>query len=226
MISKRYYSLLLGALMAFFMLPVVHAQSEWSLNAGSNLNTGFTAMDVGGFGPIVSLEYMPAKDHFFSLELRTKYDFYFFNDGSKWATDEFGNKISPPINKNEARLDYNFFTPRIGLAPKLHLRFNKPVSLFLENEFDIGLMTGKAKYIGFDEKKKITEPIYCYSVGVGFELNVNNNWDMSIIFSMGYSTLNFKDNIVKHKPIGFQTNIPNQRAPFYCNIIFKFPLKN
>ena len=226
MLNKRCYRLLFRTLMAFFMLQIAHAQSEWSLTPGFYYNGGWSTMDVGGFGPIAGLEYKPTKTHFFSLELRTKYGFYFFNDGTEWVTDENGNKLLPPLNNNEARVDYKLFTPRIGLVPKLHLRFDKPLSLFLENELDIGLMTGKIKYFGFGERKRITEPIYCYSVGVGFEFKGDRDkGGPHLVLSMGYSTLNFINNIKKHRPTGYNVEIPNQRAPFYMNLVLKFPLK-
>ena len=40
-----------------------------------------------------------------------------------------------------------------------------------------------------------------------------------------YIILDFFDNIKKHQPIGSLENIPNQHAPFYMNLVFKFPLK-
>ena len=236
MLNKRCYRLPFGVLLAFFMLPIVHAQSEWSMKAGVNYNGGFSGMDVLGGAVVAAFEYKPAKDHFFSVDFRTKYGEYWFNDGTEWGSSPVWNgdgylndnePTIPPLNKNEARVKYSVFTPQIGLAPKFHLRSSKPLSLFLENEFDIGLMTGKIRYMGFDERKKITEPIYCYSVGVGLEYECNRgNGGPHLILSMGYSTLNFNDNIKKHQPVGYNEKIPNQHTPFYMNIIFKFSLNN
>ena len=223
MLYKKYYSLLLGTLMTFFMIQIVHAQSEWSFNAGMYVNNGISSLDAGGVALNAGLEYKPKKKHLFSMELRTKLGHYSFNDGTEWATDEFGNENIPPLNPNEARVKYKLFTPMIGLVPKLHLHFNKPLSIFLENEFDIGLMTGRARYKGFDKRKKITEPIYCYNVGIGVEYE-DENQVYSV--SIGYSTLDFNDEIAKHKPIGYQEKIPNQHTPFYVSFLIKFSLKH
>ena len=231
MLNKRYYRLLFGTLMAFFMLQIVHAQSKWYLNTGAYFNIGSTTMDVGGEALDVGLEYKPAKKHLFSIELRTKIGHYTFNDGTEKVSFPDGDDIPgneplyPPLNKNEARVKYKIFFPGIGLVPKLHIHFNKPISLFLENEFDIGLMSGNFKYKGFDKREKITEPIYCYSAGIGIEYeDDDDDWGISV--SMGYSTLNFRDEIVKHQPVGYNEKIPNQHTPFYMNIIFKFSLNN
>ena len=223
MFNKRYY-LLLGAL---FMVLTAHAQSEWSLKPGAYYNGSINSTNVNGGGLVVGLEYMPEERHVFSMDLRTKYGYYGFNDGTKWGIPIYDPSNPhtepipsiPPVNNNEARVDYNVFSPQISLVPKLHIYPNKSFSLFLENEFAIGLITGKFKYMGFDTKEKFTEPIYSYNVGIGAAFH-------KITISIGYSTLNLSDKINKHKPPGYTVDIPNQNVSVYVNVILRFSLMN
>ena len=227
MFNKRHYSLLLGALL---MALSAHAQPEWSIKPGAYYNGSINSVSVNGGGLVVGLEYMPAERNIFSIDLRTKYGNYTFNDGTKSLTnttlDPFNPHITyppsepgPPANKNEARVDYDVYSPQISLVPKLHIYPNKSLTLYLENEFAIGLITGKFKYMGFDKKEKFTEPIYSYNVGIGAAFHM-------FTLSLGYSTLNLSDIINKHKPSAYTVDIPNQNASFYFNLTFRFSLKN
>ena len=221
MIKKRYYSLLFVAFMSFTGLQEVHCQ-EWSLNPGVFYNGGLLQQRVYGAGLIAGIEYKPSRDHVYSIELRTKYAYYGFDDGTKWWEDADGNLI-PPVNLDEARVEYELFSPQVSLVPKFYLRFDKPFSLFLEGEHGVGLMTGKFLFKGFDDKKTITETFFTYSAGVGIEYD---DGDWVVIGSIGYSNLNFRNNIKKHLPAGYQEWLPNQNAPFYINLIFKIPLNS
>ena len=217
--NKKYYSLLLVAFVALSVFQTVHGQ-EWSLNPGVFYNGKVMPQYVNGVGLVVGLGYMPSEKHVFSVEFRTKYGFYNFDDGTKWSTDENGYSI-PPVNPNEARLEYKLFSPQVSLVPKLYLRFNKPVSLFLEGEHGVGLMTGRFLFKGFDDKKRITETFFSYGAGLGVEYDVD---DLVINVSIGYSTLNFKDKIKKNVPTDYHEFMPNQNAPVYLNIMFKIPI--
>ena len=211
---------LFSILSLFLMSQAVNAQSKLSLMPGFYYNgTGLNG-DVSGLGAIVGLEYMQHKDHFFSVELRTKYGYYTFDDGTKWRVDNDGGLVLSA--RDEARLEYSLFSPQIGLVPKLHLRFDEPLSLFIENEIAVGLMTGRFKYNqGYDVKKSFTESVFCYNVGVGVEYRLNK---CTLVGSIAYSTLNFRSGIKRHQPTGFQGWIPNQNAAILINILFKVPL--
>jgi len=201
-------------------LQTVNAQSKFFLSPGIFYNGSGFSDDVSGIGLIAGIEYAPAKDYWFSVRLNTKYGYYAFNDGTKWRSDKDGNPL-PPKNRDEARLKYNLFSPQVGLAPKLHLHFDEPLSIFLENEFSIGLMTGRFKYQGIERKEKITEPIFSYNIGIGLEYKLEK---CIIAGSIGYSTLNFRDKIRKHQPEGYQVWIPDQNAVFFFNVSLKIPL--
>lgn len=108
---------------------IMNAQSKFSLNPGVYYNGSFFDDDAKGIGLILGLEYMPSKDHMFSIELRTRYGYYTFDDGTKWGEDRDGN-IVPPKNPGEARLNYNLFSPQVGIVPKIHLYFDESLSFF------------------------------------------------------------------------------------------------
>ena len=205
----------------FMVLHSANAQSKLSLNPGLFYNgTGFTE-NIKGLGLIMGLEYMQSKNKVFSIELRTKYGYYAFDDGTKWRTDNNGN-VLPPKNLEEAQLEYILFSPQIGIVPKLHLRFDEVLSLFIENEFAGGLIIGDFKYKGFDKKRNFTESIFCYNLGVGGEYKLKK---YILTGSISYSTLNFRSKIKKHQPAGYEEWIPNQNAAILINIILKIPLK-
>ncbi len=178
--------------------------------------------DVKGFGLIAGLEYMKQQNHFFSIELRTKYGYYSFDDGTKWYENENG-VIVPPDNTNPPRLEYSLFSPQIGIVPKFHYWIDDDISLFIENEVSVGLMTGKFKYGGNPYlSTNFTESIISYNIGLGVEYKAGNKW--SLIGSVGYSTLNFRKKIIKHQPQNYVGWIPNQNAGLIVNIILKIPL--
>ncbi|MCD8165244.1 MAG: hypothetical protein LUE93_03430 [Bacteroides sp.] len=196
------------------------AQSQFSLTPGFFYNGTTFTENVSGFGAMLGLEYMRRKDHFFSLELRTKYGYYSFDDGTKWIEDKDG-VLKPPKNNDEARVEYSLFSPQVGLVPKFHLYFDESFSLFLENECYVGLMSGKFKYKEAPQKKSFTEPIFSYNIGAGTEYKLKK---YVFVGSLGYSTLNFRNKIKKHQPVNYQHPIPNQHAGFYINILIKVPL--
>ena len=198
----------------------VVAQSKLSLTPGAFYNGTTFDKDVSGFGAILGLEYMKSKEHYFSMELRTKYAYYSFDDGTKWREDKDG-VLNPPTNKDEARLEYSLFSPQVGLVPKFHLFLDESFSLFLENEFSAGFMSGSFKYKGTEGKKRFTEPTFSYNIGIGIETKLNK---YAFVGSVGYSTLNFKNNIVKHQPAYHTEYIPNQNTGLWINIIIKVPI--
>ncbi|MDR1500985.1 MAG: hypothetical protein LBT43_00830 [Prevotella sp.] len=216
----KYANYLIIFLLASFG-QVVLAQSKVSLVPGIFYNGGGFKEEVQGYGLAIGLEYKPITSHFFSLELRTKYGVYSFDDGTKW-TEDVNGVLQPPKNLNKARLEYTLFSPQIGLVPKLYIDIDEDLSLFLENEFSTGLMSGNFKYGGQPyAKKNITEPIFNYSIGFGVEYGMNK---YSFVGSIGYSTLNFRGKIWKHQPKNYQGQIPNQSAGLIINIMLKVPL--
>jgi hypothetical protein len=102
----------------------------------------FFADEAKGIGLILGLDY--EFNHFMSVELRARYGFYSFDDGTEWKTNDDGT-WSPPQNENKPRIEYLLYSPKIGIVPKYHLSlddFFDGISVFLENEFSVGLMTG------------------------------------------------------------------------------------
>lgn len=209
-------------LIAFFMITFqnINAQAQLSLTPGAFYNGNFSSDDLNGFGAILGLEYRIRPEHFFSIELRTKYGYYSFDDGTKWREDSYG-QLQPPQNKGEARVDYSLFCPQIGLVPKFYLPIIENLSLFLENEFSIGLITGKFRYKGVPDKVHFTESIFNYNVGLGAEYKLEK---CTLAGSLGYSTLNFRSKIRKHQPANYQGSIPNQDAVIWINLLVKVPL--
>ncbi|MDR3058996.1 MAG: hypothetical protein LBU84_12750 [Prevotella sp.] len=216
---KKYCFFILLALLT--ITQTVQSQSRFSLTPGIYYNgTGFND-DVYGFGLIMGLEYMQHKSHFFSIELRTRYGYYKFDDGTSWTENNEG-ELLPPKNPNEPRLEYSLFNPQVGIVPKFHLHLDESMSLFLENEISVGLMSGNFKYNDQDYvKKSFTEVIYSYNIGVGVEYTLNK---LSLVGSVGYSTLNFRSKIKEHQPEGYKGWIPNQNAGLLVNFILKIPL--
>ncbi|GHV17585.1 hypothetical protein FACS1894169_13020 [Bacteroidia bacterium] len=200
---------------------MIKAQSKFSIIPGLFYNGAGFSDEVNGFGLIVGLEYMQRQNHFFSIELRTKYGYYFFDDGIGWSFDAGDNQWNPPKNPGEARVKYSLFSPQIGAVPKFHYHLDETFSLFLENEFSVGLMKGSFEYKGLSDKVNFTEPIFYYYIGAGIEYQLS---DWSLLGSIGYSTLNFRDKIRKHQPMGYTGWIPNQSAGLLINVIFKIPL--
>lgn len=212
----------ISALILLLAIPgMVNAQSKFSFMPGLFYQGAGFNDEVNGLGFIAGLEYMPRQDHFFSIELRSRYGYYFFDDGTKWTLGEDG-EWQPPKNRREAVLEYSLFSPQIGIVPKFHLHLDESLSLFLENEFSAGLMVGNFKYRGPNyTKKNFTEPVFSYNIGVGAEYKFDR-W--SIVGSVGYSTLNFRSKIRKHQPKDYKEWVPNQSAGLLINVIFKIPL--
>lgn len=200
-------------------IQVIHAQHKFSLMPGLFYNGNTFDDDVSGLGLIMGLEYIPRENSLFSVELRTKWGYYDFDDGTKWHQDKDGT-WQPPINPGEPRLEYSLFSPQLGIVPKCHWHLDDELSLFVENEFVVGLMTGKFKF-KTGRKVTFTEPIFCYNVGIGAEYRFSN-WAM--VGALTLSTLNFRKNISKHKPYGYEEKIPDQDAIFLVTFIFKIPL--
>lgn len=42
-----------------------------------------------------------------------------FDDETRWTEDKDG-LLRPPANKDEARLEYSLFSPKMGLVPKFY----------------------------------------------------------------------------------------------------------
>ena len=192
----------------FITLHTVSGQSKVFLNPGLFYNGNGFSDDTEGLGLVLGLEYIQSENSIFSVELRTKYGYYNFDDGTKWRTDDDGGYV-PPKNSGEARLTYNLFSPQIGIVPKLYLRFEDVFSLYLENELAVGLIKGEFKFKGIDKKSNFTEPVFCYNIGVGGEYRFQK---YILTGSISYSTLNFRSKIRKHQPLGFKESIPNQNA--------------
>jgi hypothetical protein len=199
----------------------IKAQSQFSLTPGVFYNGGILREYTGGAGGVLGLEYLPRQNHFFALEVRSRYGFYFFDDGANWSQNKDGS-WEPPI-RAIARLEYNLFSPQIGIVPKFYLHFDETLSFFLENEFSIGLMTGQFKYKGNPSlKKNFTESIFYYCISAGVEIKDDKKW--SLLISVGYSTLDFKNKIIQRQPVGYQWGISNQEAAVMLNLILKVPL--
>jgi hypothetical protein len=195
------------------------AQSKFSFMPGLYYNGSFLDENVSGMGLSMGVEYQQHKEHFFSIELRTRYGFYSFDDGTKWT--EKDGRLIPPI-RDKARLEYRLFSSQVGVVPKFHFHLFEELSLFLENEFAVGLMAGSFKYGGEPyAKKKFTEPVFSYNIAIGAEYR---EWKYPVVGSIGYSTLNFRDKIKKHQPQNYQGWIPDQNAGIIINIILKVPL--
>ncbi|NDV57706.1 hypothetical protein [Bacteroides sp. 519] len=198
---------------------IVKSQSRFSLMPGIFYNGSFVREDVSGIGLIMGMEFMPKTNHFFSIELRTKYGYYSFDDGTKWSQDNDGY-WEAPVNRGDPRLEYSLFSSQIGIVPKFYWHIDESVSLFVENEFASGLMSGRFKFKN-KEKSKFTEPIFCYNIGIGAEFREKKH---VFVGSLTFSTLNFRKNIKKHKPIGYNEYIPDQSVLFLVNFIYKIAL--
>lgn len=212
----------LWSILLLFIIAVsqhVDAQKRISLTPGFFYNGTTLRGEVSGVGAIIGLEYMPREDYFFSLELRSKYGYYVFDDGTNWSYDKEGRPI-PPLNTDEARVKYALFSAQAGLVPKFYLHFDE-FSLFLENEFSPGLMSGKFAYKGAEREITFTEPTFSYNIGVGVESAMTK---CILTGSLGYSTLNFRKNIRKHQPPGYNEYLPDQNAAAWISLIFKIPL--
>lgn len=205
-------------------LQNVNGQKKYSFLAGGYYNGLGVSDEVNGIGLIAGLEQQ--WNSFFSIELRTRYALYSFDDGTEWKPGSDGSWV-PPINLSQPRLKYKLFSPQIGLVPKFHLRFDEPISLFIENELSFGLITGRFEYYSESYvKKHFSEPICYYYGGIGVEyIPDEDNKQLVIVGSIGYSTLNFKSKISKNQPDNYQGVIPNQPTGFMVNLIFKIPLK-
>lgn len=204
-------------LLTFSGLQSTVAQSKFSLMLGGFYNGNLLDDEVTGIGLLAGLEYMPKEEHFFSIELRTRYGYYKFDDGTSWKQNNDGS-YEPP-KRSEARLEYSLFSPQVSLVPKFYLHL-EDWALFLENEFVGGLMSGRFKFMN-DQKTKFTEPIFCYNVGVGADVKGKK---CSFVGSITISTLNFRNKIKKHKPVGYEEWIPNQNAWVMINLICKVHL--
>lgn len=207
-------------LLLLILFPPASAQSKFSLTPGLFYNGAGFGDKVNGFGGIIGLEYQQGTARFFSLELRTKYACYLFDDGTRWREDKYGN-LQPPVNPGEARLEYTLFSPQAGLVPKFHFYLDESLSFFVENEFSLGLISGRFRYKGFIGTKRFTEPIFSYNVGAGIGYKLKKG---TLLCSVGYSTLNFREKIYKHRPANYREGIPNQDAVLWVNLIFKIPL--
>lgn len=151
----------------------VNAQSKISLTPGLFYNGGGFSEEVFGLGAILGLEYRQEPDHFFSVELRTRYGYYAFDDGTKPQTGKEGELIPPKNDK--ARLEYSLFSPQVGLVPKFYLGLDDNIFLFVENEFSMELISGHFKYYGQPQSNRhFTAPVFSYVIALGIELQQGN----------------------------------------------------
>ena len=208
----------------FITVQIVDAQSIIYLTPGAFFNGNGNVEFANAVGLSIGLEYMQFKEkrNVYSIELRTKYGYYGFDDGTKSGTDSDGNYV-PPKNLNEARLEYGLFSPQIGIVPKFHHKLDESFTFFIESELAVGIITGKIKYKGFDNKVNITKPFFCNNICVGIEFDTD---DVILGCSFGYSTLNYHNNIKKSQPSGFKETIPSQKTPILFNFFVKIPLRN
>ena len=157
-----------------------------------------------------------------SIELRTRNGIYSFDDGPKWTKDKDGTLTSP--QREKPRIEYSLYSQQIGIVPKYHLSlddFFDGISVFFENEFSVGLMTGTFEYNGIPyAKKKFTELVFCYNIGLGIEFT---DYKFPFQVSFAFSTLNFRKNIIKNQPENYQGWIPNQSSLFVLNGLYKIP---
>ncbi len=213
---------LLSILICFSTINGIYAESGFSINPGFFLSPLNESDMVSGLGVSVGLEYMKRESSIFSVELRAKYGYYKFDDGTSYTYNSDGT-YDPPVNRGEARLDYELSCPQIAIVPKLYLHLGDPFdvemfSLFLENEFSAGIMTGNFKFKDVSKKKHIADYIFNYNIGLGAEFR----WSKySIACSAIYTTMNFRENIKKHKPLNYDQYIPNQDVAILINAIFK-----
>jgi len=209
-------------LVLFVASQIVNAQSKFSLMPGLYYNGPTLLLEdaVQGVGLAIGVEYMPRQNHFFSIELRSRYGAYFFDDKTDWVLNE--DRILVP---GKASLHYKLFNPTIGVVPRLYIYLDEYEihSLFLENEIAVGLMMGNFEYNGQPyAKKSFTEPTFSYIICAG--VRVKGGGNMLVDISVGFSTLNFRNNIIKHQPRNYQGRIPNQDTFLIANMIFRFPL--
>ncbi len=197
----------------------MQAQHKISFMPGLFYNGSILREEVKGLGLVAGLDYIPGNISFFSIELRSKWGYYMFDDGTKWHQDKDGSWESPK-RPGEPRLKYSLFSPQIGIVPKFYWHLDESVSFFLENELAVGLMSGKFKF-NTGQKITFTEPVFSYNIGVGAECRIN---EWAIVMSTGISTLNFRKAIDKHKPRGYSEKIEGHGAFFYINMILKIPL--
>ena len=210
-----------------FTSHFANSQSKFSLLAGAHYNGIGLDYEVGGAGLILGLDYELNPN--ISVELRTRNGIYAFDDGPKRTRNDNGTWSSPQ-NENKPRIEYSLYSPQIGIVPKYHLSlddFFDGISVFLENAFSVGLMTGTFEYNGLPyAKKSFTEPIFCYNIGLGIEMGREfTKWKFPFQVSFAFSTLNFRKNIIKHQPENYQGWIPDQSALFVFNGLFKIPLR-
>ena len=210
-----------------FTTQFANSQSKLSLLAGGYYNGNFLNEDASGIGLSLGLDYELNPN--ISVELRARYGYYSFDDGTKWKSNDDGTWSSPQ-NTNKPRIEYKLYSPKIGIVPKYHLSlddFFDGISVFLENAFSVGLMTGTFEYNGLPyAKKSFTEPIFCYNIGLGIEMGREfTKWKFPFQVSFAFSTLNFRKKIIKHQPENYQGWIPDQSALFVFNGLFKIPFR-
>ena len=206
-----------------FTSQLVKAQSKYTLTAGGYYNGIGTKEYAQGCGLIFGCDYRYNK--FVSVELRTRYGLYSFGNDD-WELTE-NNEWALYKNDNTPSIDYHLFCPTIGVAPKFYFSlggFFEDISLFIENEFSVGLITGDFGYAGQPSaKKSFTEPILTYNISLGVDLTDEDILPCKLSF--GYSTLNFRNKIQKHQPVNYQGYIPDQSLAFIFNAVIIIPLK-
>lgn len=218
----RYSKKTVCALVLFICIVSTKCYSEGkgTLNIGALYNGLFSNNYTNGLGTAVGFEYRPAIIKNISLSLRYKYVYSHFDDGSKIIIGDDGT--INPYNRNP-RLSYNLHTQQIGIVPKYYYELMDGVEIFIENEFNYVVVTGEVKYLlDVNEKRNIKSYIpFTYSALVGFEIE---NERVHYGFSLGYTTLNFKDAVAKNKPPNYTARISRLETGILMNFYFKFPL--
>ncbi|MDR0939135.1 MAG: hypothetical protein LBN29_07270 [Mediterranea sp.] len=190
------------------------AQSRFALTPGGYYQGGGFSDEVQGMGFMMGLEYYPGKTkRIFSVELRSRFGFYDYDDGTNWTEDRDGTP-KPPRNPGPPSVKFRLFCPELGVVPKARWWvFEDELALFVETEFSAGLMTGRFGYYGEPTAiKSFTDFVASAKGGIGLEYVDEKG---TLVASLGASSLNFSRSVRKHAP---QKNIAGIREPYVGHI--------
>ena len=197
-----------------------YSGDKGTINVGVLYNGLLMSDYTSGVGTSLGFEYRPTVLKNISVSLRYKYVYYHFDDGAKQTIGDDGTMN--PYNRIP-RLSFNLHTQQIGIVPKFYYELMDGVDLFIENEFNYVAVTGDVRYLlGVNEKRKISGNIpFSYSAIIGFEIKDKRlNYGLSV----GYTTLSFRDEIARNKPINYRGSIPSLDTGILINFYFKIPL--
>lgn len=225
MFFHRFYCLLLFTLMALSTTTrYAHSQTKLSALAGGYYNGNLLKDETQGYGVTAGIEFQ--RNRSLSIELRGRLGMYAYNDGVRWTQNDDGTWMPENIFQ-KSNLKYKLFTPMLGIVPKLKYsldEFIDDVTVFVENEFAVGCMTGNFIYYGEPyTEKSFSAPLWSYNIGVGVEFQCGK---APMRISVGYSTMNFRNKIIENQPKGYQGYIPNQNAVIMVNAVFRIPVSN